>query len=725
MSQVINPFKPEASAYVRKMTPVQDYIEQGAYFLHVQTQKPLKECEEFIKNGLRTRAFPNVRDPKVTYLKRVDGADREKQVCSLTQYLGEVIREKEIMAPTLTTYLNPKVKASFLAEYIKNNVKLRGMFKKQMFKFKASGEKLKHFFANGAQRNTKLSNNAISGAHASSSTPLYNQTSHSTLTSNCRMTSGYGNANNEKLLAGNRHYYNPDIVLNNITSIITHTDYVLMEQVISKYQLVHPTVEQTMQCIQYSTGLYWQSRQAMMLIHDYVRKLTPIQRSAFVYTGDLYHVMKYNDAFMRRFIGQLSRRATDPYTGPLTFEKDKGDSLKELGAFNEDYVALAKQICADLVAGYGKDFFKMYNEGKEVDVRIVIATAQNVEKTIMEFEDFIRMTMVTDNVPPAVPNFPNSIRRAALTSDTDSTIFTVQDWVQWDRGYMAFDEKAVAVGATMIFISSQAIIHILARMSKNAGFEDENLWTTAMKNEYYFPLFVPTSVAKHYYAIKSAQEGDVFKEMEKEIKGVHLKSSSAPKYVTKTAQNMMIRIVTDIYAGKKISLKGILTEVADMEREVLRGIKAGETTYFRLGQIQTPDSYTKEKEQSNYFHHMLWEEVFSPKYGSYGTPPYHCIKVATTLKSTTLFKEWVAGIKDRELAMRLEQFMAKTGKDKLASVWIPIEATVAMGIPEEIMEIVNSRRIVGDICTVFYYILETLGYYRLNKHYTHLVSDEY
>lgn len=726
MSEVLNPFKPDVSTYTRKITPVADYVEQGAFYLHTKhPEVPLEECAQWIRESLKNRTFPNVRDPKVSYLKRADNGDRAKEECTLTQYIGNVIREEEILAPTMTTYTNAKKNPSLLAAFIKDNVKKRGIFKKQMFVYKAAKEKLKEFFADCDQRNTKLSNNAVSGAHASASTPLYNQTSHSTLTSNCRMTSGYGNANNEKLLSGNRHYFDPDIVLNNITSIVTHTDYVNLESVMTKYSLVYPDVQQTLECIQYSTDLYWFSPDKMLEIKDYLRLLTPIQRAAFVYTGDLYHVAKFNEAFMHRFIGELSYRPTLKYMGPLTFDPAKNNALKEIGKYNEDYVNCAKQICSELVAGVGKKYDKMMEQGREDDLRILMATVVNVDSTIHKYADFIKATMVTDNVPAAVPYFPTSIRRAALTSDTDSTIFTVQDWVKWKTGKMTFDPGAIAVGATMIFLSSQAIIHILARMSKNAGIAEEDLHTIAMKNEYYFPLFAPTSVSKHYYAIKSCQEGDVFAELEKEIKGVHLKSSNAPKKITKAAQDLMIKIVTDIYEGRKISLLETLKYVADVEREVLRGLKAGEPSYYRLGQVHPAASYKLEKERSPYFQYMLWKEVFAPKYGDFGEPPYVVIKVATTMKSPTLYRAWVASIEDEALRMRLEAFMARNNKATLGSIYVPIDATLGAGIPDEIMQVTNTRRIVGDICTVFYYILETLGYQRLNKNYTHLVSDEY
>lgn len=726
MVEVVNPFKPSVDTYKRDINPVKDYVEQAAAFLHTSTGKSTEECVNFVIKALRDKkTFPNVRDPKVNYLKRQDNLDRERADCTLTQYIKGVLDDKEILAPTMTTYLNPNVVKSTLVDFIDDNVKLRGKAKKAMFAFRAAGDEEGEFFANGDQRNTKLSNNAISGAHATPSNPLYNQTSHSTLTSNCRMTSGYGNANNEKLLCGNRHYWNPDIVINNIISITTHTDYDLLQSVVEKYQLYLPSAQDVMDCVQYSSDLYWTNPTKLLFIKDYVRKLSPIERAAFLYTSDLYHIRKHNDAMMRQFLGELSMRPKDAYDGPLEFAEGS-NKLKQLSSINEDYVMLAHQICANEMKGQGNDYHRMvFSRNMEKELRIVIATAQNIEATILKYADFIRAVMVTDNVPASLSYFPSSIRRAALTSDTDSTIFTVQDWVEWKQGAITFEPEAVSIAATMIFIASQAIIHILARMSKNAGIEDERLYQIAMKNEYFFPVFIPTSVAKHYFAIMSCQEGNVFDKIKTEIKGVHLKSSNAPKEITKKAADMMLDIMTRVAAGEKLLLRDLLVQVANIEREVSKSIYSGDSKYFRLGEIKSPDSYRNEKERSPYIHHMLWEEVFGPKYGIYGEPPYSVIKVATELTSPTLFKEWLSQIKDKEFADRLLNFMNKYGKVQLPTLYIPTQAVAIHGLPEELRSAIHVRKIVADICNVFYIVLETCGYYLMNKHMTHLVSDYY
>jgi hypothetical protein len=57
----------------------------------------------------------------------------------------------------------------------------------------------------------------------------------------------------------------------------------------------------------------------------------------------------------------------------------------------------------------------------------------------------------------------------------------------------------------------------------------------------------------------------------------------------------------------------------------------------------------------------------------------------------------------------LTQFLRKTGRDKLTTIWIPNEVLQSKGVPKEILDAINSRKIVGDICNVFYIITDALG----------------
>ena len=711
-----NPFIPKADTYQRKITPIQDYIEQAATFLSREKNISFGEAKEYVRKMTMGKEYPGVRFPNIHYLQREENGDRVPRCVSLINYMKDALRNHEIIAPTLTTYLPENVKESILVRYVDGNIKKRSMSKKAMFAARAAKQEITELFEDGKQRNFKLSNNAISGAHASSSNPLFNPTSHSTLTSNCRMTSAFGNANNEKLLSGNRHYHNPNIVLNNIVSITTHTDYIALQSVITKYQIHLPSTEEVMETIQYSSDLYWINPTAIKDIAAYVDKLSPIEKAAFVYTGDLYHLKKYNEMLVQHFVRQLAQKKTTPVEDALSIMKECPD----------DIAALAHQICSTEMSGRGKNYAKMTEtpEGTE-SLQHVASTVKHIYDVLQLYQDFIKIFFVSDNVPASVSHFPSSIRRSALTSDTDSTIFTVQDWVLWLNNGRWWGERAVAYGSALVFLASQSIIHILARMSINNGIQKEKMYKIAMKNEYYFPVFIPTSVNKHYFASISCQEGNVYDKLEREVKGVHLKNSNSPKFIIKHANDIMNEIMDTVASGQKLSIMHFIHKVADIERGIYKGVLAGEKQYFRSGVIKRADSYSNEPERSPYFHYMLWKEVFSPKYGDIGETPIDVINISTTLSSPMHLEQYLNTLTDQELAGRFRNFLETYGRKNLNTIQVPVSAISMSGLPEEIVPIINARSIVINLCKIFYLILETIGFNVLNKKSTFLVSDRY
>ncbi len=430
MTAQSNPFVLDTKEYKRDLNVLKHYVEDTANYLAKMTGRGYKDCVDFIRTQLRPGGQFEFKDPTVYYLQRNEQGDREKKEGKLSVYINDAIKEEHLIAPTLTTYLPAKTKTSLLVTFIDGNVKARGVAKKAQFAAKVSGDKGTETIKKIEQTNKKLNNNSISGAHVSASTPLFNRTAHSTLTSTCRSTSGYGNANNEKILCGNRHYWSPDIVRNNIISIVTHSDFAVMQTAMTQFGIRHPSVDEVMECIKYSTDLYWRAAYDMSRLRLLVETLSDIERSAFVYTGDLYHLMKYNGPVIRNFITKLSSR----------IDKIHPDPNSVIGNAPEDWRHLASQICSQEVKGTSvKDIAGTDNHG------IYASTLANIGQTLNEYQNLIKAFLVTPNIPASVAVFPNSIRRSAITSDTDSTIFSVQDWVIWHQGRLAFTPEACGV----------------------------------------------------------------------------------------------------------------------------------------------------------------------------------------------------------------------------------------------------------------------------------------
>jgi len=705
-----DPFVLSRDEYQRDLNVMKDYVEQNALYLCLMEGGSVEEAKQFIISLISPGGEYEFKDPVLHHTVRDPNGDRRVAQSGYMQYINDAIRQNDIIAPTLTRYMHPSVFESPLVKSIDRNVAKRKVNKKAMFVAEAQKKTLLAAQKNKEQTNNKLSNNAVSGGHVSPSTILHNKTAHSALTSTCRITSGYGNANNEKFLCGNRHYRNVETVLNNIVSIVALTDLPRMQAFIDTNGFVYPTVENVMAAIKECTQFYFRDTRADATILELVQKLSPIQRAAFLYTGDLHNIRILNEQYVRMFFDALSHQSTVPHPDPKTVIKQAGD----------DYIGLANQIHPEIMKGVKLEDI----EGTE-GYALVAATVENIYNTLQRYKDFIRIFFTSRNMPASLGYFPKSVRRSALISDTDSTIFTVQDWVKWYSGDYLFDQKSMAVAASVVFMASQTITHLLAMMSANLGVEKKRLHQIQMKNEYKFDVITPTLLAKHYYALIGCREGNVYEKHKQEIKGVHLKSSNAPKEIMKAAAAKMRDLCERPMKGIPIRLYDELKELADLERSILKAIQAGDSKYFRRLEIKSKDSYKKGPYQSNYQHYLMWNAVFGPKYGMADEPAYVAVKVNLDVKSDRSFKEMLDEMKDQEVAERFRKYMKEAGKTKMLTLYVPLSRIQAIGMPPEIFEAMKYRKIIYDCVSVFYKIIESLGYHIIDDKQRRLVSEIY
>lgn len=701
----------EENEYKRDLNLVSAYHRDTALYLARQTQQPYEKCLAYVEQHTAPGGKLAIKDPEVLLLSKETPGNRTRMVMTFTEYLKDVEEKENLISPTMAVYTNPKVKRSLLSRYISDNIQKRNRAKDEMFEATVAGDDELATFKDIEQSSFKIKNNSLSGAHASPYTILYNKSSHSTLTSTCRTATSYGNANNEKFLCGNRHYWAPDVVKANIVSIVNNTDMELLQQALDSYGIRHPTVEETMDCITYSTDLYWRNPKELKVIERLVNNLSPLERSAFVYIGDLYHLAKYNDSVVREFLDLMSTPATEPIENPDVY----------IDAMDSDTSALVRYLCVDEI---NKRHMNVVKTEDPVAWGIVGATVKHIQETVDRYALLIKALWITTNVPASVASIPTIIRRGAVASDTDSTIFTVQHWTEWFVGQLDFSKKSNAVRDVMAFLSSKLIKHILALMSTQMGVIKEQRYQLSMKNEYTFPLFTLTSRSKHYFAFMSAQEGNVYQDYRLELKGVALRNSNSPTHIREGSRQLIMDIMQGVIDGKGISSNEVLARVAAIEKDIRDSILSGDYSYFKTGQVKTMDSY-RNPESSPYVHYLLWEEVFASKYGHSEPPTYAAIKVSIEADNATKLKAWLERIEDRSIADKLEQWLVKNKRNYITTMILPESVVRVTGVPKEIIAGIDIRKLISDTMEPFYLVLESIGIYMKDNNLTKLVSDYY
>lgn len=709
MEHFVNPVE----SYVRNVDLVKTYTESAARFLEISTGKPYAECLAFVHRKVGPGGEFEMKDPDVMALVRQGNGDRQQVISTFSQFLGRVYQNRQMLSPSMTSYMHPDDKKSLLAVYIDVNLQRRKEAKAAKFAAGMAGNKALERIEDSKQTTFKIKNNSLSGAHCSPYTPLYNKSSHPTLTSTCRVATSYGNTNNERFLYGNRHYWSPEIALNNMVSIVHHSDLAQIDATIAKYGLAYPTVDDMREMLVRCTDSYWRSEEMLGNLVRFTEQCTPTQRAAILYTGDMYHLAKLNDAFMREFFGRLSRHDFEPLSPE--------ESAKWGKMADDNLVAFVSVLCSKEIN------HRQYKDVKKDDPEAyghVAATIKNIVEVLDHYRDMIRTFWVTSNLPSSIFEAPNIVRRGVLISDTDSTIFSVDQWTKWycgDRGQ--FTKEAEDIANTAVYLAGQTIRHILATASAAMGAPQQYVQRLSMKNEYYMPALAQTSRAKHYYAWVKAQEGNVYKKMKFDVKGVALRNSNiAPEIIAK-AQSLLRHAMNTFMAGKKMNASSVLQFVARIEQSLEDSLVSGGYALLPKMQIKGREAY-KNPESSNYLHYEMWEEVFAETYGHSPPPPYQTVKVPVALENKTAVKQWLDNMENPVIRDKMRSWLERNKKTTLSVLMLPEMVLALTGVPKEVVAVADIRPLIAQTVESLYLALESFGLYIRNESDTRLIYDD-
>lgn len=690
-----NTFIRENKDYHINISPVNQYIEQTTMFVHKRTGKSMEESRSIVKEIM---SKSDLKNPIVTYNNRNEFGDVHEETTTLTNYITDNVNKKYTVVPSLTAYEDMNKDKSLHSTFLEKNIAGRNADKKKAFQYKQEKNTVMFNRFNTLQKSKKIANNSLSGAYASISTILYNPSAHYSLTSTTRVATSIANAITESMVAGNKHFGNPDIVLNYIISCINNVDKEKMKLVIDKYNLYIPSTKEVYDTIIRSSSLYWSNIIMEDKIMKLLNSLDDIDRCAITYVNDIYHLRIFNDKLLREIIGDLSKR--------VEYNTDK--PLEVLDNSEEYVLNLVHHICAKDIKGKKVNYKDMI--GTDI-LTILGSTALNINLTLEKYKDLLQVFFSNDVMPINVAHLRDMLRRVTVLSDTDSTCATYQEWIEWYIGEMVVSDIGTAVSASVMTITSQVLEHKLRQFSANMNVPTHLKSVISYKGEYYWKEFaVIADATKHYFAGVAIQEGKVFPETDLEIKGVNLISSNNPMFVQKITKDMMTSINECINNNEKIDLNHYIKIASDLEREITNRLYKGDVTILKTSKIKEASGYKLGPNKSPYIHHMFWEEVLKSKYGVIEEPPYTAVKIPTTLKTKKKMNDFLKTITDDNIKHNFKEFLVKYNKDNIGTFNLPLIYLGEHGVPEELISAINVNRVVFDSLGAIYKILGTIGF---------------
>jgi hypothetical protein len=172
----------------------------------------------------------------------------------------------------------------------------------------------------------------------------------------------------------------------------------------------------------------------------------------------------------------------------------------------------------------------------------------------------------------------------------------------------------------------------------------------------------------------------------------------------------MKSILTDIMTNKKISIVDELKELLNLELKYRADILENREYYYKKTTIKDAASYKLQENQCPYWHYKLWNYVFEPTYGPVSPPPYKSFVLPLNINNKTDMLNWIASIENKELGQRLVDFLEATGKGVVKTINLSEDYVKAFGIPKELLNVINVKRIILDLTLARRMIIDTLGF---------------
>lgn len=714
-----NPFMLSEEQYVRRQDIITTYIETAA--LHRSRMKglPYEECLEFVKARVGTNKKYPIKSPEFQYAHSPSLGNKELDTTNLFDYVTDVVNNGKLMAPSLTAYnqVDPE-SVTLMVPFLDEQSTKRNALKKIKFEAKQDKDYDKMDSADAGQNTVKRYMNSVSGSYTVASTTLYNFTGHSTLTSMCRVGTSYANANNERFLGGLRHYPTVDSCIAALYTCIKFSDSALVNQVMTRHELHYPNVEEVMECIERSTKRAFKSTKGMLEIRAVVEKMLPEERAAFVYTSDLHHQYKHNPQFVEWVI-----------KGHIPKERDasivtREDASRIIKMLDSETFILACYMNGSKIKGLKFSDVEALEEHFELHLDVANA-GLTIQKHLAEISDYIAAFLRPNYLPQSIYQIESMVRKSAVYSDTDSTLSTGQEMVRNLSPDNLFSDLGWKVGYIVSNLACQQLPHLHAMMSANMGIVGSDRFKFSMKNEYYIPLILLTGRVKHYAYYSSAQEGNVMDEMDFTLKGVSLRGNNTSKLVKEEFEKYVRMIFDTVIEKGSMPIADILEPVLEVYVKIVEDIRRNGYSYLKSMEIRDASAYKAGENAPNVKAHRMWEEVFAPDYGVAPEMPYDSVSISVEVRNKAKLEIWLDEMANQSLAERMRDFIKREMKGNLTTLRVPEQSIYESGIPEELMSIIDLRKLTTTIMLPFYIVLEGLGIYFLNEKLTRIINDEY
>ena len=671
---------------------------------------------EKIKEIVKTQVASSIKRPYAEVVTYPEYGNQELKKVDLLNMIRKT--KNKTIAPGGTIFQTTDVHVPLVKQFLDALVERRDNAKKAMFEYIKQNRKLEADNKNSEQALNKIAANSVSGGCGTDVNALYDKESYCSITSMCRHGTMMAYTFAERFLSSN--YYFPtyeDAINFLITTLEKCPSKEEIRDILDKYRLTEVFFDHLYDLVHSGLDRYAvKDTHKDFILERLIKNMSPEERSFIYYSRSLYNIMYLNPDITHKFFTEL-------------FTLDTNEKCMN----REDVdISILKKLDGDLEQALQTSYAKILGEevikklpdtNKELALKMA-KIAYTAQEKINYIQPLIDMFLHSKVMIPKAHINKDMIRKAIIVSDTDSIIYTSKDIVTlYLKGTFTYSNPYVySMHAFATYFLCKSVSSLLRMIAIQRGaIGEKNIKMLKMKNEFLYPVFIRTNQSKHYIGYLTVQEGIVLKDPKMDIKGVQYKSSNLPKVTHKFTSKVIDTLVEDINTHTNIYAGDYISMVLNYEQQIFKSLREGQLTYYTNAPVKMKEEY-KTPDSSLYSNYLIWQEVFSKKYGDIFVPSKcYLIPFTKNKYKSPEYLNWLME-KHPDIYKKWDTYIKKNPTKKINRLPIPI---ACQQIPEELIPLVDMRSIVFKNVQPAMLLLKTAGIDLGNPKKLMLLSDYY
>lgn len=659
------------------------YIEHQADFLVRMRGIPKAEAVAFVTKTAKAQFT----DRRVKMLTRTPNQDFAVQVGSLFKFVAN--HRNEILSPSGSTYLSPRVQEANTRRLISEYQSERKRTKKISLKAEASGDTVTAQIYHNLQTSIKILLNSIPGGFGSAYNPLYDKGGYNAITSMGRAMIGTACGVCEHLLSDNPIWFTEDEVVNYIMLNVKHTPPAeQLQRVMQRYELRSVSPEELYR--DFRTKVNDDHSRPMPILAALTYRLSQPELDYCYYLGNAVKILQRGNG--KFWVHRLFN--------PSSLQVDN-IAPADLMKVPEPILVMIASCFSDEMGNL--QFYQLPEQNPELARRIT-AFGHYVIQELAGWQEMIHTLMLPRVAIPLANHKKNGGRYSVILSDTDSVIFTMKLWAKWYTGSYNVTPGVLQVCGLMVYLLIQGCQNVLQIWGTHRGCEKEDLHLIEMKNEFFYACMLLFEAKKVYAGIINMREGMLLSKPKVDIKGVALRGSNVCEESSAFVEDTIVNQILTPAVNGDLDPLTLVQRQAAYERKIIAATQSGSPEYLKIWTVNPADRY-EDPNQSAHFYWEAWEAIFAPELGHVQIP--NKLPTVVLLKPNADYWTWLEH-QNPTVANRFREFLTRYDKKALSAMIIGPDHGK---IPAEILPLVNIRATVVHNVTPVYLCFERLGLY--------------